>query len=160
MQIKPVPQYPKYQASEDGRIKGPSGKWIRPFPNKGGYLRFNVSLSNGKLTQTSVHIAVCSAFHGPRPDERFAAHRDGDKLNNRADNLYWATYEENERDKREHGSALLGERHHQAKLTESDVRSIRLRLASGEAGRALGEEYGVTETTISHVKHRKTWSHI
>lgn len=159
MQLKEVPQYPGYFATETGLIKGPRG-WIAPFPNKTGYLRFNVSLGAGKLTQTSVHIAVCSAFHGPRPDGRFAAHRDGDKLNNRADNLYWATSEENERDKREHGRSLLGERHHQAKLTESDVQEIRRRLSTGERGRRLAKEYGVTETTISYIKNRKSWGHI
>lgn len=158
MQIKPVPQYPGYFASEDGRIKGPN-KWLSPFPNKQGYLRFNVSLPGGRLTQSSVHIAVCSAFHGPRPLDRLAAHRDGNKLNNRADNLYWATSEENERDKREHGNSLLGERHHQAKLTESDVRSIRFRLSQGEKGAALSREFGVTQTAISYIKLRKSWRH-
>jgi len=89
-----------------------------------------------------------------------AAHRDGNHLNNRSDNLYWATHQENERDKREHGRALEGSRHHQAKLTEDHVLRIRSRLKDGEPGRDLAREFGVTETTISYIKHRKTWTHI
>lgn len=49
------------------------------------------------------------------------------------------------------GEALSG------KLTESDVRAIR---ASALSHRALGELYGVSQSTITRIIQRKTWRHI
>jgi hypothetical protein len=46
----------------------------------------------------------------------------------------------------------------QAKLSIGDVAEIRLRLAAGETGRALSDEYGVSGTQISNIKHRRSWS--
>lgn len=50
-----------------------------------------------------------------------------------------------------------GEAHHKTTLTENDVVAIR---ASSETLAVLAKRYSVTETTISHVKRRKTWAHV
>ena len=43
-----------------------------------------------------VHQLVCEAFHGPRPSPKHVVmHLDDNPLNNRADNLKWATQKEN-----------------------------------------------------------------
>jgi predicted DNA binding CopG/RHH family protein len=44
------------------------------------------------------------------------------------------------------------------RLSEDDVRTIRKRLAKGEMGKALAEEYGVHKATISDIKLRKRWA--
>jgi len=54
---------------------------------------------------------VAEAWHGSRPPGLHARHRDGDKLNNRADNLTWDTISANNLDKVEHGT------HHEALKT-------------------------------------------
>ena len=62
----------------------------------------------------------------------------------------------------------IGDRNHQAKLTESDVLDIRARyeLALSEGAQktatqvALAKEYGVKRPTISDIVLRKTWKHI
>jgi hypothetical protein len=51
-----------------------------------------------------------------------------------------------------------GELNGRVKLTENQVREIRLR--SNELQRKLAEEYNVGITTISAVITRKTWSHL
>ena len=45
----------------------------------------------------SVHRLVCRAFHGLPPSEAHAKvnHKDGDKSNNKLDNLEWCTRDEN-----------------------------------------------------------------
>lgn len=50
-----------------------------------------------------------------------------------------------------------GEKHPLAKLTASDVSAIRVRLSNGERGRKLSTEFGVSEATISIIKHNKIW---
>lgn len=158
MQTKPIPHMPGYSATSDGRIKGPR-KWLSLFPDKRGYLRFNIYL-NGRTTQHGVHVAVCSAFHGVRPSGFHAAHLNGDCSDNRATNLRWVSPKENESHKVEHGTKLIGSARPQSKLDEDDVREIRKRLQMGERGRALATEYGVTETAISYIRTGKTWGYV
>lgn len=45
-----------------------------------------------------------------------------------------------------------------AKLDEIRVAEIRRRLALGEKGTMLANEYGVTDTQISAIKHRRIWA--
>ncbi len=157
VRVRIVPEYPGLVISSDGRIQGPSGKWLKAFPGKQGYLRFNIYRGNQRWTQHGVHAAVCVAFHGPRPEGQLVRHLDGNPGNNQAENLAWGTSLDNEADKIRHGRSLTGTRHHQAKLTEDDVRHI---CSSGMTGRALALNYGVTESTVSAIRKRKTWTHI
>lgn len=53
-----------------------------------------------------------------------------------------------------------GENNAQAKLTEKDVRIIRVRLAANETQRLIAAEFGVSRATIGLVGQRKFWSHI
>lgn len=54
-----------------------------------------------------------------------------------------------------------GSASHHAKLTEDDVRSIRIRHASGSGSyRTLAAEYGVSVPTIAAIVQRRTWSHV
>lgn len=50
-----------------------------------------------------------------------------------------------------------GEDRWSAKLTEDNVRFIR---NSNAKNASLAAEFGVSEGTIEHVKHRRTWAHI
>lgn len=149
--------HPGYTVFLDGSIRGPSG-WVTPFPDRDGYLRFNVH----KLSQRSVHVAVCVAFHGPRPSESHeAAHLDGNKLNNEASNLAWCTSSENEGHKVAHGTVVLGESHHAAKLKASDVKRIRTLHAEGAATDEIALLYPtVTLAAIQRVAYRRSWRHV
>lgn len=56
---------------------------------------------------------------------------------------------------------LRGEQHPKAKLTESDVRQIRHRFATGQASlTALAREAGVTKQAIQSIVTGKTWRHV
>ena len=54
-----------------------------------------------------------------------------------------------------------GERHPRAKLTEADVRAIRVRYAAGGVTqKRLADEFGVTESNIKLIIDRKSWNHV
>lgn len=53
-----------------------------------------------------------------------------------------------------------GEKHGCAKLTESDVITIRSRRASGETLKAIAADYGVTDGLIHHIVIRRLWKHV
>lgn len=50
-----------------------------------------------------------------------------------------------------------GEQHPWHKLTKEQVRRIRMSHAKGRTQRALAEQYGVNQSTISDIVHRRTW---
>jgi group I intron endonuclease len=53
-----------------------------------------------------------------------------------------------------------GSKNPSAKLTESDVAEIKRRLAAGEKGCRLAEEFGVRDPIISEIKTGKRWVHV
>lgn len=62
--------------------------------------------------------------------------------------------------KKPEGFGQRGEDGIHAKLTEIQVLEILERLAAGEKGFHLAEEYGVTPTAISCIKKGKSWAHL
>lgn len=69
-------------------------KLLAPVVGKTGYLAVFLT-KNGKFYNHYIHRLVAAAFV-PNPDnKRTVNHIDGDKSNNAADNLEWATHKEN-----------------------------------------------------------------
>lgn len=108
----------------------------------------------------NVHRLVCLAFHGEAPPRAHAAHKDGNSLNNRADNLHWVTCKENMEDKAKHGTSYQGSAHHFAKLRESDIPIIRRRLCSGDRLCDIARDYKVNPVTIADVRKGRIWKQV
>jgi hypothetical protein len=151
-------RYNEYFASSLGRIRGPQGTLLKLQNHNQGYKSVGV-----RGVTILVHILVCEAFHGPRPDGMDVAHGDGVRTNNRSDNLRWATRVDNFRDKREHGTwpvgpGLVGEANGNSRLTLEQVREIRavVQRPRGTQKR-LADHYGVRSTTIASVWNRMFW---
>lgn len=94
----------RYAVTADGRIfkirEGQPPKEKRLTPNSAGYLGTSL---NGR--RYLVHRLVCEAFHGPAPEATMdVAHNNGNRTDNRAENLRWATRAENIADQRKHGT--------------------------------------------------------
>lgn len=150
-----APEDPRYEVSSLGRVRSHvrgAPRFLRPGTLKDGYL--GVTLGRN---QYRVHRLVLSAFVGPCPTGMVARHLDGDPSNNVLSNLAWGTQAENWDDKRAHGTATVGERVNTSKLTAADVRAVR---ASALPNRDLADTYGVTLSTIRHIRARLTWRHI
>lgn len=164
-----------YQASNNGKIRSidravkcrngafrkSKGKVL-----SGGFNRFTgyytVMLTDGPTRKCrSIHRLVCLAFNGLPPSESHqAAHKDGDKNNNAASNLMWATGKENTSHRYKHGTILFGEDHPLSKLNNSAVMSIRELKKQGYPTARLAEKFGVSTGTILEVAVRKTWQHL
>lgn len=100
---RPVPDRPGYEASDDGQVRGPTGKVLSTLVRVNGYLRVTVSRPQGKRAD-DVHRMVLVAFIGPRPPGMEARHLNGDNRDNRACNLAWGTHSENMYDQVRHGT--------------------------------------------------------
>jgi hypothetical protein len=104
----PVPGFPGYFASDDGRVfserrwRGNNGpRELAGGVNAHGY-RQVILCDNGVRTVREVHAIIAATFHGPRPAGLDTRHLDGDKSNNAASNLRYGTRSENELDKVRH----------------------------------------------------------
>lgn len=124
----------------------------------------SVSLcKNSKAKTHSVHILVANAFLGNRPDGYVIAHWDGDVNNSRLSNLRYTTPSENESDKVRHGTRFFarGEKNGHAKLSEQNVFEILHRhCVLKETQSALAREFGVHQSSISHIKRGAHWKHL
>jgi DNA invertase Pin-like site-specific DNA recombinase len=112
---------------------------------------------------------VLSAFVPQPKDKDQVNHIDGNKKNNNLNNLEWVTNQENVQHAFKIGleKAHYGEEHGMAKLTNEDVLTIRKLYAGGitdfnnkYSQRELAKMYGVKQSTIWGILHRKNWSHI
>ena len=146
-----------------GNGKVYQGKVLKNILTKSGYL--NVTLITGSDEEKAVkrvHRLVAEAFC-PNPDGKDEInHRDGNKENNRADNLEWVTRSENEQHAYDNNliNVLKGSKKPMAKLDEQDVLNIRKEYAEGCIQNELAEKYGVARQTISSIVNRKAWKHV
>ena len=113
---------------------------------------------NGKTRTMLVHQLVLEAFVGPRPEGQQGRHGPGGSLDNRLVNLRYGTPVENMADKERDGTALRGETHGGAKLTEAIVLECRRRHAAGESQSSLAAEFGVGAACMSFAVRGITWS--
>jgi hypothetical protein len=122
--------------------------------------------NKGAAKHFCVHTLVCVAFHGPRPRGHEVRHRDGDKLNNKADNLCWATKRQNAADRRRHATHCRGHKHPSAHLTDDLAFAIRLKWLEAKSGsryvpkgwlQAMADEYGVTHSVIRHITEGRSY---
>lgn len=127
----------------------------------GTYAGFQMVGTDGRLAHMYLHRLVAEVVHGPCPEGKECAHRDGDKANADFTNLRWATHTENEADKLHTGTRPRGERAGQAKLTNEAVRKMRaMRAAEGVPYHELARRFGVTTMTAHRAVTGKCWGDV
>jgi DNA-binding transcriptional regulator YiaG len=140
-----------YQITYDGRIINKKwGREVKPQKNGKGYLRVGIA---GKLR--FVHRLVAEKFV-PNPDNLPQVnHKDGNKLNNCAENLEWVSNQDNRDHAVKNDLVVHGERCPWAKLTLADVRFIREHPEMTITD--LANKFCVSRKTVRSVRHGKSW---
>ena len=169
MDLRPIPSVIGYSASKNGQII--SHHKLEPFALKQtnhtqGYKQVNLKTSKGFRTKL-VHVLVLEAWVGPRPEKHVVNHKNGDKTDNRLDNLEYITQTENMKHSYAKGLSpkpptRYGEDlKHLAKMTTEKVLALR-EETDREPGylERLGVKYGISAATVSKILLRQTWKHI
>ena len=148
----------RYQVSNLGRVKSFFDKEPRIFKaNKvtEGYLR--VALRKNSMAKNHfVHRLVAQAFI-PNPENKPQVnHIDGDKTNNRVENLEWMTSEENINHAFKLGLSKIpkGSKNPNARFTAEQVREIRNTYIKGSytfGVSALARKFKASEETIRYI---------
>lgn len=126
---------------------------------KTGYNLVRLSKGGKESKLLRVNRLVCAAFHGPA-NGLFAAHRNGNNQDDRADNLSWLTRAENEADKLIHGTRPMGVTAWNAQLAEDQVREIRKLRKAGETYRAISSRMNVKFEAVRGVIARGHYADI
>lgn len=168
MQWRGCVRFPGYQVSECGDLRRISTMTrIKGHLNFDGYPSYHLKDHDRCSREVQAHTLVAEAFLGPKPGEDFqVCHRNGSRLNCHFSNLRWGTSLQNHDDRRHHGTGPLGEKNPKAKLSEDQVRDLRIRYRrikdgiSTERMSDLDYEFGLCRSSIIKVAKGKSWPHI
>lgn len=120
-------------------------------------------------TMTAHHASWLLAGKSPPPKGIFLCHRCDDRRCVNPAHLFEGTPGDNTRDAvakgrmvQQHSPERMprGSTHHEAKLTEEQVREIRRLAAGGRSKLSIAKQFGVSDTLIGYVVRRKFWRHV
>lgn len=167
----------RFEVSNLGRMRNKVRKNVYiPYVGKNGYLKICTSIY-GRNKNIYIHRCVAETFLPNPANWSLVNHLDGNKQNNRSDNLEWSTPKENYRHavrmclispesvERFSRKVQNGCDNGRAKLTESVVRYIRANYVPKSRGqkcnrRELAKMFGVSVGLISQIVNRQIWTHI
>lgn len=140
------------------------GRILKPVLSKWGYYYITCA-REGVDKKFMIHKLMAEAFL-PNPENKPEVnHIDGNKLNNRLENLEWVTKSENALHAHRLGLSkspgLRGEDAGSSKVTEKIVDDIRSNYVPKKTTQKFfAEKYGIAITTVSAIIRRVTWNHI
>jgi hypothetical protein len=130
---------------------------LQPSIGTHGYLTVSLSIK-GKVKKKLLHRLIAELFISNPDNKRCVNHINGNKLDNRIENLEWCTYHENITHAINSGLRNnKGQRHYRCKLTESQILLIK---ADNRNQQVIANEYGVVNTLICRIKKGQIWKHI
>lgn len=167
MKIENIDGYPGYYVTPRGHVYSKkSGKWVKRKlnPQTTGRLQVRLISCTGRSVMVQVSRLVALAYLPNPHNKPCVCHRDNNKSNNRVDNLYWGTHQENMDQRNREGRC--GSKPHYgdsklSKLTDSErIEIIELYREGNISMWKLSKIYGVGPCAIYKVIHSKHWNEV
>lgn len=140
------------------RLKNGKYKTLKHRTASHGYKTVNLCTSpKDKKINKYVHRLLAEAFIPPSPGKQQVNHINGNKSDNRLENLEWSTKSENSFHGYKTGLIPSGQSHHWSRLTEDTVKKIR---NSPHGYRKTAQEFGVSMSCVAAIVKRRTWKYV
>lgn len=142
---KEVEGFPNYKVSNLGRVKSKHKNYIKATRIKNSGYEMTDLYNNGKQKTVMIHRLVAKNFIPNLEGKETVNHKDGNKLNNRVDNLEWMTF--SEQNKHFYASGLKSEKNIKKAvkaMNEANYKKIRcindgiIYISISEAARKTG----------------------
>lgn len=166
-------EFPRYEVSNQGRVRNLHGG--RRFPvghihvgqlDQFGYPVVLLRI-DGKRKMVKVHRMVVNAFLESIPPEKQVNHKNGQKADNRLENLEIVTPSQNVR----HAFDVLGrvviqknpargEAHGNARWKNRQIRRIRALYEQGVTQKEIARRFKTRQGAISRIVRRTAWDHV
>lgn len=161
IEVREIPNWPKYYVSNSGRVRSEKlrKRWLIPRLNDNRKVVTLFSKERSKHFYCSQLVAL--AWIGPPPFAgAFVLHKDDNRRNNLHTNLYYGTREDNSKDAVRNQKMAHGERQNKAKLSEEQVLWLLRLNPPREEWPKYAELLSVKYSTIRAILLRITWKHL
>lgn len=150
-----------YKISNYGKIIGKRNKPLSDKPDKSGYITTSINLGEGIGKISGRHRIIATIFIPNPYNLPEVNHIDGNKENNRADNLEWVTKKENQ----QHASHVLKKRagiyNYHVKMTEEIVIEIYNECKNTNKKYIdIAKEYNIEPDAVRRIANGVTWKYL
>jgi hypothetical protein len=158
---KPVKDYEGYEISSRGDVRNvKTGRILKHGRNK-GYASVNLYTGERKYKTKKIHRLIAEAFIDNPDGLPVINHKNGDKLDNRIENLEWCTQAHNIKHMIDEGlHSGKGGTHWNARLTDAIVLKMRDLRSAGRSVNEIAKQFGVKANTASSAISGVTWAHL
>lgn len=162
-----------YMISNLGRfgVMAANGKVeVRSFKPSGGYYRYNIR-HRGRNKAIFLFKEVARAFlRKPSSVHKFVIHKDHNYLNDKVENLSWATAAQHRlhaaqspNSKKARARRVIAKSSHSKLLDEKSVRALKTMIWDPKRKlplKQIAERFGVSEMQIYRIKNGEFWFHV
>lgn len=161
----------RYEVSTHGRVRSSDmevnarggatairkGRMLGFMVSPAGYYKLTLAFGEERK-QMFVHHLVLNTFVGPKPyDGAHSRHLDGNRKNNKLENLKWGTAMENSHDRANNDMWLKGERIGTSTLKEHQVKEL---IESSKPHQYFADKFGVTRSCVCSIRNGRSWKHM
>lgn len=153
-----------YSLTKDGNvISGFTGKKICNRKRDDGYIVVNLYIDK-KPKYFYLHRLLAEYYIDNPKNKKYVNHKNGNKSDNRIENLEWCSASENSKHAMKMGLSeapvFKGSEHGMSKITNEQVNDIRILYKTGMYNQVqLGRLYGLGQSHISRIIRGESWSH-